>query len=376
MRFKVRRDACAWLNAAAVEVNQVWNYCNETSCKAARPFVGPAKWLSGFDLCKLTAGATEYFEQIGADTIQRVNREFAAKRAQAKKVKLRWRVSRGSKRALGWIPFKAASLRRQGRYVRFCGKTIRVFERERLGTITKWKCGCFAEDALGDWWLCLPVERVDATPAATSADVGIDLGLKDTAVTSDGDRLEAGRFYRNLEPKIVQAQRRRHKKYAKRLCRRATNRRKDAPHKFSRVLVNRYQHIVVGDVSSLKLAKTRMAKSVLDAGWGKLRTNLQYKGRQAGRSVKIVSEMNTSRACSSCRALTGPTGVNGLRVRQGVCSECGDTHDRDVNAARNIPAEGRLPPSVSGNESSDRSACLRRAARPRKARTAPIETAA
>ena len=83
--------------------------------------------------------------------------------------------------------------------------------------------------------------------------------------------------------------------------------------------MDQYQKIVVGDVSSLHLVKTRMAKSVLDAGWGMLKAYLQYKGQQAGRIVQIVSERNTSRTCSSCDALTGPRGVNGLRVRRWTC---------------------------------------------------------
>ena len=146
----------------------------------------------------------------------------------------------------------------------------------------------------------LPVAVADETTAPTLAEVGIDLGLKDTAVTSDDDRLAAGQFYRSLEAKIAQAQRRGHKRQAKRLHRQASRRRHNALHQFSRKLVNRYQKIVIGDVSSLKLVKTRMAKSVLDCGWGQLKTQLQYKGEYAGRSVQIVNEKNTSRACSSC----------------------------------------------------------------------------
>jgi putative transposase len=182
--------------------------------------------------------------------------------------------------------------------------------------------------------------------------VGLDLGLKDTVATSDGEKLEAGCFYRHIEQKIATAQRRGHQRQAKRLHRTAARRRKDALHKFSRRIVTEYQTIVVGDVSSLKLAKTRMAKSVLDAGWGMLKAQLQYKGQQAGRSVFIVNESNTTRTCSSCKALSGPAGLDMLVVRTWVCSECGETHDRDVNAARNILSAGRCPPSVSGNESS------------------------
>ena len=76
LRFKVRREGYAWLEAAAVEVNQTWNWANSVSDKAARPFAGPPRWLTGFDLDKLSTGATKYFEHIGADTIQKVNAEF------------------------------------------------------------------------------------------------------------------------------------------------------------------------------------------------------------------------------------------------------------------------------------------------------------
>ena len=112
-----------------------------------------------------------------------------------------------------------------------------------------------------------------------------------------------------------------------------------------------------GDVSSTKLARTRMAKSVLDAVWGMLKTFLLYKCQQAGRSVEVVNERYTSRTCSNCGTLSGPQGVNGLRVREWRCADCGSVHDRDVNAARNILTLGsRCRTSVSGNELSVRAA--------------------
>jgi transposase len=97
-------------------------------------------------------------------------------------------------------------------------------------------------------------------PAPREA-VGLYLGLKDTAATSDVAKLQSGHFYRNIEQKIAAAQRRGHQRQAKRLHRTAARRRKDALHRFSREIVNEYQTIVIGDVSSLKLAKTRLAKS-------------------------------------------------------------------------------------------------------------------
>jgi putative transposase len=350
LKLKVRRESYGWLSAAAIEVNQTFNFCNEASWLAITRTDRKRKWLSGFDLCSLTAGASKYFERIGADTIQRVCIEYAQRRAQCRRRKLRWRVSRGARRSLGYVPFKAASLKRKGRALRFCGKTFRVFEAERLEGVT-WQQGCFAQDAVGDWWLCLPVEYEAEPKVAPDEWVGIDLGLKEIAVASEGERLECGRFYRSLEAKIAQAQRRGHRRQAKRLHRKATRRRADALHNFSREIVNRYQYIVVGDVSSLKLVKTRMAKSVLDSSWGMLKRMLQYKGEHAGRSVVVVSERNTTRACSFCGTLSGPAGKDMLGVRQWKCSACGAEHDRDENASRNILLAGlRMRASVRGNE--------------------------
>lgn len=350
LRLKVRPESYGWLNAAAMEVNQVYNYLNETSYAAATRTDRKRKWLTGFDLCSLTAGSSEYFERIGADTIQRVCIEYAQKRTAAKRVKLRWRVSRGPRRSLGWVPLKAASLKRKGKSFRFCGKTFRVFDRERLDGVT-WQQGCFAQDAVGDWWLCLPVKVSSEPTTAPKEAVGIDLGIKDAAVTSDGDRLEAIRFYREAQGKLGALQRRGHRRQAKRLHRRIRRRRQHACHQFSRQIINTYQNIVVGDVSSRKLAKTRMATSVLDSGWGMLKRMLCYKGEYAGRSVQVVNERNTTRACSNCGCLTGPKGLRHLAVRTWVCVRCGVSHDRDVNAARNILASGfRCGTSVSGNE--------------------------
>ena len=348
-RLKVHPDAYSWLNQAAIETNLVWNYCAETAEKALCRFAGKGRWLTGLDLCNLTAGSSDFLKHIGSDTVQRICTEYAQKRNQTKKVRLRWRRSFGSRRSLGWIPFRAASLRRHGKYLRFCGKTIRFFEAARLLMVARWHQGCFAQDAVGDWYLCLTVQLADQTPPAQKGEIGIDLGLKDIAVTSDADRLTAGLFYRSIERKIVRAQRQGHRRQARRLHRKACRRRLDALHKFSRSIVNVYQTIFIGDVSIPKLARTRMGKAVLDSGWGMLRTQFLYKGEHAGRCVRIVDEYNTTRACSTCGALTGPSGVNGLRVRSWICPGCGAIQDRDVNAARNICFAGRMRPSEAGN---------------------------
>jgi transposase len=102
----------------------------------------------------------------------------------------------------------------------------------------------------------------------------------------------------------------------------------------------------VGNVSPSKLVKTKMAKSVYDAGWSMLKTMLEYKCDHAGIVFKEVNEAYTTRACSACGSLTGPKGINGLRIREWACCECGVAHDRDINAARNILALGHERPSV------------------------------
>lgn len=348
-KLKIKNESYSWLNDAAIEVNQVWNYANEASLNAIKPIHGKPKWLSGFDLNNLTSGASKHFDKIGSETIQRVCQEYAQKRFQTKKRKLRWRCSFGPRRSLGWIPFKAASLKRKGKHLRFAGKTFRVFESHRLDNV-KWKQGCFTQDAMGDWWLCLPVEVEITNNPAPNEKVGIDLGLKNTATTSDGETMQPGRYFRDTEHKIAEKQRRGHKKQAKRLHRKVKRQRADALHKFSRSVVDRYQKIVIGDVSSSKLAKTDMAKAIYDSGWYMLKTQLQYKGQQAGRSVKIVNEAYTTQACSDCGSLSGPQGRTGLVVRSWICGECGASHDRDTNAAKNILLRAEVPVSVCGNE--------------------------
>lgn len=94
--------------------------------------------------------------------------------------------------------------------------------------------------------------------------------------------------------------------------------------------------IVVGNVNAKKLVKTRMAKSVLDAGWSTFRNQLRYKASRHGARYVEADERWTSQLCSDCGAVGGPKGIAQIGIRHWVCSDCGCTHDRDVNAARNI----------------------------------------
>jgi hypothetical protein len=116
----------------------------------------------------------------------------------------------------------------------------------------------------------------------------------------------------------------------------AKNQRLNLTHQISSALVAQYQIIKIGDVPLAFLRSGTRAKSALDSGLGMLKAQLHYKGRWAGRSVLEVDESNTTRTCSCCKALTGPTGQDMLVVRFWTCSACHATHDRDVNAAINV----------------------------------------
>ena len=276
--------------------------------------------------------------------IQGVTEEYVIRRKQFKKRQLRWRSSGGARRSLGWIPFKAGAAVWKNGQVVFNKQHFKVWDSYGLADF-RFRSGSFNEDARGRWYFNVVVE-VDRQLSPGQDAIGIDLGLKTTATCSDGDRLESGRFYRDLERALGTAQRAGKKARVRAIHAKIANRRKDALHKFSSALVARCGTIVVGDVSSLKLAKTKMAKSVLDAGWGQLKTMLAYKCDHAGTVFKVVSERNTTQTCSSCKQLpdSRPRGIAGLGMREWTCCGCGATHDRDVNAAKNILALGHERP--------------------------------
>ena len=339
LRLRIKDKHRTMLVAMAREVNQVWNFCNETSHRAIRE---RHQWLSGYDLQKLTNGFSKCEGiSIGSSTVQQVCEEYAKARKQFKKAKLRWRVSnpKASKYSLGWVPFKARALQYKAGQVVFAGLRLSLWDSYGLGGY-ELRAGSFSEDSRGRWYLNVVV-KAQAKASMGKTSVGIDLGLKEAAVTSDGQRIE-GRFYRKLEASLGIAQRARKKQRVKAIHAKIANQRKDMLHKFSTALVKDYAAIFVGGVASRKLVKTRMAKSTLDAGWASLKTMLEYKSHQAGVVFEVVNESYTTQTCSCCGSIpaSSPKGRAGLRIRGWTCCGCSAVHDRDVNAARNILAAG------------------------------------
>ena len=339
LRLRMKDKHARVLAAMAREVNQVWNFCNETSHRAIRE---RRQWLSGYDLQKLTNGFSKCDGVlIGSPTVQQVCEDYAKARKQFKRAKLRWRVSnpQSSKYSLGWIPFKARALQYKAGQIAFAGQKFNLWDSYGLSDY-ELRAGSFSQDTRGHWYLNVVV-KVQPKATAGTASVGIDLGLKEAAVASTGERIE-GRFYRKLECQLGIAQRAHKKKRARAIHAKIANQRKDLLHKFSSALVQNNAAIFVGDVASAKLVKTKMAKSTLDAGWSTLKTMLEYKSHQAGIVFEVVNENYTTQTCSCCGAIpaSSPKGRAGLRIREWVCRECGAQHDRDVNAAKNILARG------------------------------------
>uniref|UniRef100_UPI003AF83C08 RNA-guided endonuclease InsQ/TnpB family protein n=3 Tax=Thiolapillus sp. TaxID=2017437 RepID=UPI003AF83C08 len=223
------------------------------------------------------------------------------------------------------------------------GHYFRVWDSYDLADY-EFRAGSFVQDARGRWYFSVSVEyQPNATPSRKA--VGVDLGLKDTATCSDGTKLEAGRFYRGLEDALGKAQRANKPHRVQAIHAKIRNRRKDAIHKFTTHLAERYGVIFVGDVSSAKLVKTKMAKSVLDAGWHQLKTQLKYKAIARSGVFEEVNEAYSTQVCSCCGAKpdSSPKGRAGLGIRHWICSECGAEHDRNINAAKNILAAGGHP---------------------------------
>lgn len=342
LKVRVRDKHAKVLRAWAVSVNQVWNYCNQIS---HRSIVEKRRWLSGYDLQNYTRGASKELG-INSATIQMVGHEYANRRNQFKKPRLQWRKSGGARRSLGWIPVRHDCISFKNGCVYHNKHYLKVWDSFGLSQF-KFGSGSFNEDSRGRWYFNVTVEVEEKIHPGQDR-LGIDLGLKTAATCSDGSKLESGRFYRDLEDKLAVAQRTGKKDRAKAIHAKIANRRKDALHKFSSELVKRSGLIVVGNVSSTKLAKTKMAKSVLDAGWGMLKSMLSYKCEHAGIVFKVVDERYTTQTCSSCGSLpsTRPRGIAGLGIREWTCCGCGVTHDRDVNAAKNVLALGHERPVV------------------------------
>ena len=345
LKVRIKDKHAPLLRQWAFECNQVWNEANAITSDFGYVPVPGVGWVSNrfsaFDLQKQLKGINQVRGfSLHSQTVQEVIAVHAKARKQFKTDKLRWRVSGGSRRSLGWIPFKSGAAVWKNGQVYHNKHYFKVWDSYGLSKHT-FRSGSFSEDSRGRWYFNVVVE-VPVVEVSGRGEVGVDLGLKDTATCSNGLKLESKQFYRNAEKQLATAQRANKKKRVKAIHAKVKNRRSDHIHKFTTKLVRENSLIVVGNVSSSGLAKTKMAKSVLDAGWYMLKTQLDAKSKAMQGVFLEVNEAYSTQACSCCGSISvnSPKGRAGLGIREWTCPDCGTVHDRDVNAAANILAAG------------------------------------
>lgn len=206
------------------------------------------------------------------------------------------------------------------------------------------------KDSSGRYFASFVVETTDEPLPQVADEVGIDLGLTHFAVLSNGRKIDNPRLLRRVAKKLRKAQKalsrkakgsaNREKavvKVAKAHARVADTRR-DWAHKLSTGIIRDNQAVYVENLAVSGLARTRLAKSVHDAGWSQFVAMLEYKAARYGRTfAKIDRWFPSSKLCSACGSIATSMPLN---VRSWICA-CGAAHDRDVNAAINVLIEGR-----------------------------------
>ena len=247
-RYRVK-SLSGLLNRQSRAVNFVWNFCNDTQKFALK---WHKRWPSGFDLNTLTTGTSKDLG-LHAGTINAICEQYAKSRAQKQRPYLRYR----GKKSLGWMPFKGRDLKREGNGFRFHGQTFRVFYSRPLPDGKIKDGSCFARDARGNWFLNIVIEVADVAARVPVRGVGIDLGLKDFATLSTGQKIENKRPYRALQAKLGIAQRAHKRRQVTAIHTKIVNQRTDFLHKEALKLVKTFDYIAVGNINACLLYTSR-----------------------------------------------------------------------------------------------------------------------
>ena len=202
------------------------------------------------------------------------------------------------------------------------------------------------------YYISLLVETEIEPLKESKSSIGLDLGIKDLIVDSNGHKYKNHKYLTKSQEKLAREQRKlckmvkgsnnRNKQRIKiaRLHKKIQNQRNDYLHKLSRQIIDENQVICIEDLKVKDMEQNnKLARNISDASWSRLVSMLIYKANWYGRNVvKVPTDYPSSQLCSTCGYKNSIT--KSLNIRKWICPKCGSIHDRDINAARNILSKG------------------------------------